>query len=126
MVTIRQIWETTAALAHRLEQVPFPASLDGPALGGDPTLEASIARSLQCGLKDLETWPLLIEPEAAPHIRLRLLFALECLKQMEAAEPEMVMAGTVLPVLLHHALIDRWPMDGMEWMRREFGPRRAG
>ena len=127
MMTIRGVREAVAGLIHKLPEAPLsPDAIAAEFFGGHPALEASIAESLAKGLADPETWPAGLEPATVPHVKLRLMFAAECLRQMEAASPQEMIPGAAIPVLLRHAVIDQWPQQGKAWALATFGPKRRG
>jgi hypothetical protein len=59
-------------------------------------------------------------------MKLRLLFAAECLRQMEEASPQEMLPGEALPELLHHMMVVQWPDHGLAWAMAEYGPRLRG
>lgn len=125
MMTIRQVREAVAGLIHQMPDSPETPPTDHERFfGSDPTLEGTIAAVLAESLAHLEDWPSRLTPEVTFHMKLRMMFAAECLRQMEEAQPELVMEGPLIPILLHHAMMEQWPLEGRKWMMATFGPRR--
>lgn len=123
MLTIRQAREIVAGLIHRMPEAA-PSDLNHKAFfGGEPTLEATISTELTASLDDIEGWPGGMSPTVLPHVKMRLMFAAECLRQMEEAHPDEVTTGHGLAALLKHLVLDQWPEHGRAWAVAVFGPR---
>ena len=124
MMTIRQVREAVAGLIRLMPESPLPPGEPKEFFGSNPALEQTIQADLARGLAGLEDWPAGLSEATLPHIKFRLMFAAECLRQTEEAHPEFGIDGAEIPELLRHWMIDQWPEHGVAWATATFGPRR--
>ena len=118
-MTIRQVREVVAGLIH---QTPDAVPSQGDPeefFGSNPALEETVREYLA----SLPAAPVPPVGDMLLQVKLRLMFAAECLRQMEEASPQELIHGPAIPLLLQHMMIDQWPEHGKAWAIATFGPR---